>query len=96
MIPPGNELLRLLQRTGVDVTYVQRTDVYPTRQVIVTRSMEGNRELGAFMNYRPPHEFADCELDLHELTTPTRFFVDAIPTKMDRLQYAQPGISKVT
>lgn len=60
----GDELETLLHDTGVDVTLLQRaTDGSPTRRVMVTRSLEGDREFGGFYGGRSADEFADCQLD---------------------------------
>ena len=63
----GDLLAKLLRETGVDVSLLQRTDQYPTRQVMVTRSMEGDREFGGFYDNRAADEFSDCLLDASKL-----------------------------
>lgn len=63
----GDLLENLLQETGVDVSLIQRTDQLPTRRVMVTRSMNGERAFGGFADNRAAHEFADCLLDSHKL-----------------------------
>jgi len=60
----GDQLEDLLRDTGVDVTLVQRaTDNTPTRRVMVTRSLEGDREFGGFHGGLSANSFADCRLD---------------------------------
>jgi fructokinase len=62
----GDELESLLLDIGVDVSLVQRTTNIqnrPTRRVMVTRSIEGDREFGGFYQNRAADEFADCHLD---------------------------------
>lgn len=60
----GNTLERLLRDdVGVDVTLLQRTTQAPTRRVLVTRSLEGDRAFGGFAYGRATEDFADCLLD---------------------------------
>mmetsp|Transcript_18970 Transcript_18970/g.29218 ORF Transcript_18970/g.29218 Transcript_18970/m.29218 type:complete len:337 (+) Transcript_18970:136-1146(+) len=70
----GEELTSLLQNIGVDVSLVQRltpTDTvqYPTRRVMVTRSLEGDREFGGFYGGRAASAFSDCQLDATHLVS---------------------------
>ncbi|CAJ1948911.1 unnamed protein product [Cylindrotheca closterium] len=60
----GDKLEALLKETGVDTSLVQRDESMPTRRVMVTRSMEGDREFGGFYEGRDADGFADCNLDL--------------------------------
>lgn len=64
----GNQLEALLKDIGVDTSLLQRDDSSnsPTRRVMVTRSMEGDREFGGFYEGRAANEFADCNLDIPE------------------------------
>jgi fructokinase len=61
----GDKLENLFRDIGVDVTLLQRAkeDDAPTRRVMVTRSLEGDREFGGFYGGRSADEFADCQLD---------------------------------
>ncbi len=59
----GDLIQQVLQETGVDISLLQRTSELPTRRVMVTRSMDGNREFGGFHENRPADAFADCLLD---------------------------------
>lgn len=62
----GDKLENLLKEIGVDVTLLQRctnVDDRPTRRVMVTRSIEGDREFGGFYENREADQFADCHLD---------------------------------
>jgi fructokinase len=64
----GDELEALLRSTGVDVTLLQRAKAkanknLPTRRVMVTRSLKGDREFGGFYEGRSANDFADCVLD---------------------------------
>ncbi|KAL3936939.1 MAG: hypothetical protein SGBAC_007854, partial [Bacillariaceae sp.] len=63
----GNQLETLLKDIGVDTSLLQRDESNgPTRRVMVTRSMEGDREFGGFYEGRAANEFADCNLDIPE------------------------------
>lgn len=59
----GDLLQSILTNTGVNTLLVQRTDKLPTRRVMVTRSIEGDREFGGFYDNRAADEFADSLLD---------------------------------
>jgi fructokinase len=59
----GDKLETLLEEIGVAVTLMQRTKLKPTRRVMVTRSLEGDREFGGFYESRSADDFADCLLD---------------------------------
>ena len=59
----GDLLQSILTNTGVNTLLVQRTDKLPTRRVMVTRSIEGDREFGGFYDNRAADEFADTLLD---------------------------------
>eukprot|EP00980_Cylindrotheca_fusiformis_P004243 scaffold918_cov126-Cylindrotheca_fusiformis.AAC.22 len=59
----GDQLVSLLDEIGVDVSLVQRTELKPTRRVMVTRSKEGDREFGGFYEGRSADDFSDCLLD---------------------------------
>ena len=64
----GDELVTLLKDIGVDTSLVQRTSEHPTRRVMVTRSLEGDREFGGFYNHESKSAdasadaFSDCYL----------------------------------
>ena len=71
--PDGDELVTLLNDTGVDTSLVQRTSEHPTRRVMVTRSLEGDREFGGFYNHdsqsadASADSFSDCFLQVDSL-----------------------------
>lgn len=59
----GDKLESLLKEIGVDTNLMHRsTDDSPTRRVMVTRSLDGDREFGGFYEGRSAEEFADCHL----------------------------------
>ncbi|HIK28437.1 MAG: carbohydrate kinase [Oscillatoriaceae bacterium SKW80] len=57
----GEELLKLLQDVGVDVTGVQRHPTAPTRKVYVLRSLSGERTFAGFGELKTT-DFADAFL----------------------------------
>ena len=59
----GDVLQAILEESGVDTSLLRRTDVAPTRRVMVTRSKDGDREFAGFADGRSPDSFADCFLD---------------------------------
>jgi len=69
--PDGDELVELLQEIGVDTSLVQRTNDHPTRRVMVTRSLEGDREFGGFYQERAADSFADAYLDASKIVDQT-------------------------
>jgi fructokinase len=70
----GNNLVGLLQDTGVDTTGVQRHPQAPTRQVLVTRKQNGDRVFAGFKDYDTT-EFADTRLKAAQL--PEKLFATA-------------------
>lgn len=70
----GQELVRLLQSIGVDVSGVQYSENAPTRQVYVTRTDEGDRIFSGFGD-KSADEFADAYLRAELL--PTELFLEA-------------------
>eukprot|EP00978_Attheya_sp_CCMP212_P040591 scaffold223350_cov41-Attheya_sp.AAC.1 len=65
----GDALETLLKQEGVNVSLMQRSTLYPTRRVMVTRSKTGDREFGAFHDHRNAHEFADTLLRYNSTAT---------------------------
>ena len=59
---PGEEFLELLNARGVDSSCVQRSDL-PTREVLVTRDLSGDREFAGFRNGSRSSGYADCEIE---------------------------------
>lgn len=83
----GQELVRLLQSIGVDVSGVQYSDKAPTRQVYVTRTDQGDRIFSGFGN-KSADEFADAYLQADLL--PTKLFVEADYLVLGTLELAYP------
>lgn len=84
---PGNQLIEVLRRAGVDRSGVQRHDDLPTRQVYVLRSQSGDREFAGFGD-RPTTEFADTRLQADRLPEP--LFQDADFLVLGTLELAYP------
>lgn len=57
----GDQMVELLQDTGVDLSHLQRLD-RPTRDVLVTRSLGGDREFSGF-GAAESEDYADCYID---------------------------------
>jgi fructokinase len=76
----GRALLReLSQGAGVNVQGVQTRREYPTRRIMVTRSLDGDRAFGGFWGDLKADEFADAYLQADEL----------FPAAGDVLKHAQ-------
>ncbi|WP_107669006.1 carbohydrate kinase [Cyanothece sp. BG0011] len=63
---PGDELIDLLKKIGVNITGIQRHPTAKTRQVYVTRSLTGERQFAGFGNINT-EEFADTQLNAEQL-----------------------------
>lgn len=85
--PPGNDLIQLLETTGVNTQGVQRHSTAPTRQVYVVRSEEGDRSFAGFGNL-PPDGFADSFLESSHL--PEKLFQNAEFLVLGTLELAYP------
>ncbi len=64
---PGESLVQLLAKEGVDCRGIQRHETAPTRQVYVLRTEEGERTFAGFGD-RTPNEFADTYLNAKDLS----------------------------
>jgi fructokinase len=54
----GDDFIRLLNERGVETTHIQRNS-HPTRDVLVTRSLDGDRHFAGFGNALTT-DYADC------------------------------------
>lgn len=63
---PGNYLVELLDRIGVEISSVQRHQSAPTRIVYVVRDEKGDRSFAGFGG-RSPCDFADAYLNAEEI-----------------------------
>ncbi|MBE9041084.1 carbohydrate kinase [Oscillatoriales cyanobacterium LEGE 11467] len=84
---PGDELVDLLLKVGVDITGVQRHPTAPTRQVYVLRSNDGDRIFAGFGDL-PTDKFADTRLQAEEL--PEALFAEAEFLVLGTLEMAYP------
>ena len=87
----GDELVELCRNLGVNVTGIQRYDSAPTRQVYVTRTLEGDRQFAGFGDY-PPDQFADAYLEADKL--PSQLFAEADFLVLGTLELAYPEARK--
>ncbi|MGK7881195.1 MAG: carbohydrate kinase [Crocosphaera sp.] len=62
----GNQLVKIIEKIGVDLTGIQHHPTAPTRQVYVTRSQQGERQFSGFGQIKTD-EFADTKLDAQQL-----------------------------
>ena len=88
---PGDELVRLLKRMGVDIGGVQRHPSAPTRQVYVLRDRNGERRFAGFGD-RAAGGFADAFLQAEVL--PEATFAAAEYLVLGTLELAYPETQK--
>jgi len=84
---PGNDLIQLLESTGVNTQGVQRHHTAPTRQVYVLRSETGDRTFAGF-GHLPPDGFADAFVESSQL--PEKLFQNAEFLVLGTLALAYP------
>jgi fructokinase len=85
----GNNFMALLKRRNVDCEYIQRND-HPTRDVLVTRSLDGDRQFAGF-GVAHTTEYADCYLEASELPESVIVGADAFVTGTLGLAYTRSG-----
>ena len=83
----GNQLLQVLEDSGVDVSGVQRHKTAPTRQVYVTRTESGDRIFAGFGDLDTT-EFADTQLQAEQL--PEKLFAGADFLVLGTISLAYP------
>jgi len=83
----GKELVLLLESTGVDISGVQYSQKFPTRQVYVTRSESGDRTFAGFGKLSAD-SFADAYLAPESL--PLKLFLEAEYLVIGTLELAYP------
>lgn len=59
----GTQLTNLLTEIGVNLTGLQHHPSAPTRQIYVTRSLDGDRTFAGFIDNLPSERFADADVD---------------------------------
>ncbi|WP_083624899.1 carbohydrate kinase family protein [Planktothrix serta] len=84
---PGDQLVELLTKTGVNITGVQRHSSAPTRIVYVVRDEGGDRSFAGFGD-RDTREFADTYLQAEQL--PENLFKTAEYLVLGTLELAYP------
>lgn len=85
----GDKFLQLLKDRNVDTEYVQR-NTHPTRDVLVTRSLDGDRTFAGF-GAAATTDYADCFLDATALPTQVIANSDALVTGTLGLAYPGSG-----
>ncbi|MDJ0745349.1 MAG: carbohydrate kinase [Xenococcaceae cyanobacterium MO_167.B27] len=85
--PEGDKLLKELETVGVELTGVQLTSKFPTRQVYVLHSADGDRQFAGFGG-KSPDAFADAYLKKEKL--PTELFLEAEYLVIGTLELAYP------
>ena len=83
----GHELVELLQSIGVSISGIQYSDLFLTREVYVTRSLDGDRTFAGF-GERKPDQFADAYLQAEYL--PPELFLEAEFLVIGTLELAYP------
>lgn len=84
---PGNQLIELLEKIGVNLTGIQRHSIAPTRQVYVTRSLSGERHFAGFGKISTD-QFADTQLNPQNI--PESVFIQAKYLVIGTLGLAYP------
>ncbi len=83
----GHELVDLLKSIGVSISGVQYSDRFPTREVYVTRTADGDRIFAGFGD-KKADEFADAYLQAQYL--PPELFLEAEFLVIGTLELAYP------
>lgn len=83
----GTQLVELLKTLLVNTAGIQAHDQAPTRQVYVTRTLEGDRTFAGFGDY-DTSDFADTQLQADRL--PTDLFANAHYLVLGTLELAYP------
>ncbi|MDJ0571085.1 MAG: carbohydrate kinase [Pleurocapsa sp. MO_192.B19] len=83
----GHELVQLLKSIGVNTAGVQYNEQAPTREVYITRTVDGDRTFAGFGNYQAD-QFADAYLQAQDL--PPELFLEAEFLVLGTLELAYP------
>lgn len=83
----GHQLVELLQSIGVSTSGIQYSDRFPTREVYVTRTADGDRIFAGFGD-KKADQFADAYLDARYL--PPELFLEAEFLVIGTLELAYP------
>lgn len=73
----GDKICDIFSSLNVDTSLVRRTGAAPTRRVMVTRDIHGDRTFACFAGKAPPGAFADCLYNVEGLTFSEGTFGDA-------------------
>jgi fructokinase len=84
----GEEIQAYFEQIGVNITGLQHHPTMPTRQVLITRTVSGDRQFAAFADQLPTQAFADTELQAAAL--PTALFAQVQYLVMGSLGLASP------
>jgi fructokinase len=76
----GKALIALLETIGVNTTGLQVNFFAPTRTVMVTRSLDGDRHFAAFGEHHDSQDFADTKLQANLLPTELLATADVLVT----------------
>lgn len=82
----GEQFIKLLQDRNVDTEYIQRNS-HPTRDVLVTRSLDGDRTFAGFCTAKTT-EYADCFVDAAKLPKDVITSADVLVTGTLGLAYS--------
>jgi len=85
----GDEMAELLTSRGIDLSAVERTS-HPTRDVLVERSMDGDRNFAGF-GKAAANEYSDCFIDPAKLPEGILKEADILVTGSLGLAYPQTG-----
>ncbi len=90
----GTNLTQILTEIGVDLTYLQTHPSAPTRQIYVTRSIDGDRTFAGFLHDIPTDRFADAFLAADRITE--SLFVTAQLLAIGTISLAYPDSYRAT
>jgi fructokinase len=85
---PGEAIQTYFEAIGVNTLGLQREATLPTRQVLITRTLDGDRQFAAFTGQLPTTAFADTQLQAAAL--PAQLFSSAQYLVMGSLGLAAP------
>ena len=90
----GTNLTRLLTEIGVDLTGLQQHPTAPTRQIYVTRSIDGDRTFAGFIDDIPTELFADALLNADRIAE--SLFINAKLLAIGTISLAYPASYQAT
>lgn len=87
----GEEFINLLKSRNVNIEFIQRNN-YPTRDVLVTRSLDGDREFAGF-GAAETDQYSDCYMDPDQIPEKVIQESDVLITGTLGLAYSGSGNS---